>query len=187
MGGVWVFGYGSLVSPESFGATLGRELRPGIDFFDAEVARFGRRWNYGVMHITGTAVDRSGSPRDYTIVALGVVPSEHEHVNGVVGWAAEHELTELDHRERHYERVDVTEHVTVDAAGSFDGRVALYLPRPEAVAHYARARDRGTAAIDEGYWHLVDRAFRARGAAAHATYLATTPPPDVPILPLQRR
>ena len=29
MSGLWVFGYGSLVSPESFGRTLGRELVPG--------------------------------------------------------------------------------------------------------------------------------------------------------------
>jgi hypothetical protein len=187
MGGVWVFGYGSLVSPESFGATLRRELRPGVDFFDAEVGRFGRRWNYGVVHVTGTGDDPSGGTRDYTIVALGLVRSERERVNGVVGWVEDHELIELDHRERHYDRIDVSEDVSVDAGASFDGRVVLYLPRREAIAHYEQARDRGSAAIDQHYWDLVDRAFAARGASAHAAYLATTPPPDVPILPLDRR
>jgi len=188
MAGVWVFGYGSLVSPESFGATVRRELRPGVDFFDAEARGFGRRWNYGVMHVTGTGTDPVGSTRDYTIVALGLVRSQRDRVNGVVGWVEHDELIELDHRERHYDRVDVTDDVVVDvAAGSLDGRVALYLPRPEAVAHYERARDLGTAAIDRRYWDLVDGAFAARGDEAHAKYRSTTPWPDVPILPLRRR
>jgi hypothetical protein len=186
MAGVWVFGYGSLVSPESFGATLGRELRPGVDFFDAEVGGFGRRWNYGVLHVTGTAVEPAGGTRDYTIVALGVVRSSRECVNGVVAWVEHDELIELDHRERHYDRVEADD-VTVDGAGSFDGRVALYLPRREAVTRYEQARGRGTAAVDQRYWDLVDRAFAARGPEPHSRYHTTTPAPDVPILPLERK
>ena len=57
MAGRWVFGYGSLVSPTSFGATLGRELRPGRDLFEAELVDYGRRWNYGVMHTEGTTTE----------------------------------------------------------------------------------------------------------------------------------
>lgn len=184
---MWVFGYGSLVSPESFGATLGRVLRPGVDFFDAEVRGFGRRWNYGVLHATGTASDASGRELEYTIVALGVVPGGGERVNGVVGWVEGDELVELDHRERHYDRVDVTGAVTVDGGVGIDGRIGVYVPRREAIARYERARDHGTAAVDQRYWDLVERAFAARSHEAHATYLATTPPPDVPILPLDRK
>ena len=47
---MWIFGYGSLVDPSSFGATIGRAFRRGVDFFEAELVGFGRRWNYGVMH-----------------------------------------------------------------------------------------------------------------------------------------
>ena len=74
-GGVWVFGYGSLVSPTSFGRTLGRTLTPGVDHLAAELAGFGRRWNYGVMHSTGWWVDDAGERYERSIVALGVVPA----------------------------------------------------------------------------------------------------------------
>ncbi|MFP5488121.1 MAG: gamma-glutamylcyclotransferase family protein, partial [Acidimicrobiia bacterium] len=110
-----MFGYGSLVSPASFGATLGRELHPGVDFFEAEVDGFGRRWNYGVLHVEGTSVTEDGSTRVWTIVALGVVPAAGERVNGVVAWVEPHELVALDHRERHYDRVDVTDVASVPA------------------------------------------------------------------------
>ena len=77
MSGCWVFGYGSLVSPASFGATLGRVLRPGVDFFEAELSGFGRRWNYGALHTKGASAEPDGTTRDWTIVALGLVAAAH--------------------------------------------------------------------------------------------------------------
>ena len=50
----WVFGYGSLVDPESLGRTLGRQVTPDVDFLAAELTGWGRRWNYGVGHVAGT-------------------------------------------------------------------------------------------------------------------------------------
>src|SRR5690349_8504669 len=121
MSGVWVFGYGSLVSPESFGRTLGRPLRMGVDVHPAELAGYGRRWNYGVLHVTARTDSERSLPR--TIVALGIVESESESVNGVIGWVEHGELVELDRRERHYDRVDVTDQVTVEGrpAAAFSG------------------------------------------------------------------
>ena len=73
--GVWVFGYGSLVDPSSFSATIGRELQPGVDFFEAEVAGLGRRWNYGVMHASASGPGPSGATIDYTLdFWAGVIP-----------------------------------------------------------------------------------------------------------------
>jgi len=86
--GLWVFGYGSLVDPSSFSATIGREMQPGVDFFEAEVAGLGRRWNYGVLHTSASGPGPSGAMIDYTLVALGVVSAAEETVNGVVGWVA---------------------------------------------------------------------------------------------------
>lgn len=187
MSGVWVFGYGSLASPQSFGRTLGRDLRPGIDFLEAELAGFGRRWNYGVMHSTGVWHDEHGQQHDRTIVALGIVESAGERVNGVVGWVEFDELTELDRRERHYHRVDVASTVTVHSDVPIDGSIMVYVPRTESIDHYVRARDGGTAAVDHDYWTRVDAAFAALGADRRATYHASTPAPDIPILPLGRR
>ena len=183
MSHVWVFGYGSLVDPSSFGDTIGRALQPGIDFHAAEVSGFGRRWNYGVMHGTAMGVGRDGNAIEYTRVALGVVRSAAESVNGVVGRVALDELARLDHRERHYHRVDVTEVASLGEERA-EGAIVIYVPRPEAIERYKRARDSGTAAIEQRYWDLVDRAFAAFGEEARARYHATTPAPDVPVLPL---
>lgn len=179
-----MFGYGSLVSPESFGSTLGRSLRWGEDLHEADVVAYGRRWNYGVMHTTGLAPGDDGSERRWTLVALGVIPAPEESVNGVVGWVTEDELVGLDHRERHYDRVDVTGLTTVH--GHIDGPVVTYVPRPEAIEHYERERDAGRAAIEQRYWDLVDGAFAALGPDRHQRYHATTPDPDVPVLSVRR-
>lgn len=188
MTGCWVFGYGSLVSPASFGATLGRELRLGRDVLEAEVDGYGRRWNYGVMHTEGTSVDDDGAIRTWTIVALGVVPAEGERVNGVVTWVDDAELARLDRRERHYDRVDVTSRVVVDGASErLASPVVTYVPRAEAQRHFELAREAGRAAIERRYWDLVDGAFAALGPDRHARYHATTPGPGVPVIELGRR
>src|SRR5918993_3532304 len=80
---MWVFGYGSLVDPASLGATLGRAVTPGVDFVEADLAGWGRRWNYGVGHVTGAWRRADGRlVEDGVLVALGRVPSAAEEVNG---------------------------------------------------------------------------------------------------------
>ena len=186
MSACWVFGYGSLVDPSSFGATIGRELQPGIDFFEAELVGFGRRWNYGVLHASATGPGPGGTTIDYTLVALGVVRAEDESVNGVVGGVEADELALLDRRERHYDRVDVTDRTTVHRAGEVCGPVFVYVPRREAIEQYERARDAGHAAIEQRYWDLIDHAFAAFSPEARARYHSTTPAPDVPVMVLVR-
>jgi cation transport regulator ChaC len=187
MSGLWVFGYGSLVSPASFGRTLGRALRPGIDLFEAELTGFGRRWNYGVMHSVGVWTDDDGAEHERTIVALGVVESAVESVNGVIGYVELDELTDLDRRERHYDRIDVVASTAVQTDHRIDGSIMVYVPKRESIEHYERARDTNTAAVDRDYWSRVDAAFAALGPDGHARYHANTPTPDVPIVPLGRR
>jgi len=186
MSGVWVFGYGSLVSPVSFGFTLGRDLTPGADFFEADVVDYGRRWNYGVAHAVGRSEQADGSIREWTMVALGVVASTGETVNGVIGWVEADELEALDRRERHYDRVDVTELTTVRTELDLTAPIVTYVPRPRAMDHYTAARDRGEAAVSKRYWDLVDAAFADLGADRRERYLASTPPPDVPIVEMVR-
>lgn len=178
--GRWIFGYGSLASPVSFGLTLGRPFTPGRDFHYGELGGFGRRWNYGVGHRTGWV-----GGREVTIVALGLVASDGERANGVVGWVDDHELVRLDARERDYDRVDVTGRVDVEG-GEVTGRIETYVPRPDAVARYEAARAAGAAAIEQRYWDLVSGAFAAFGAEPRQRYLATTPAPDVPVLEIER-
>ena len=188
MAGRWVFGYGSLVSPVSFGHTLGRELTPGDDFFEAELNGYGRRWNYGTDH-RFTAVGPDGVERsDWMFIALGLIEAAGETANGVVGWVDDTELAALDLRERRYDRVDVTELTTlapgVAAASSRmgDAPIVTYVPRTESIDSYTAARDAGIAAITARYWDLVDMAFSDLGPDRRERYHATTPDPCVPVL-----
>jgi cation transport regulator ChaC len=181
----WVFGYGSLVSPVSFGHTLGRELTPGVDFFEAEVVGYGRRWNYGTTSEFTAIDDRAAEPKRWTFVALGVVRSADETTNGVIGWVDDSELDALDARERYYDRVDVTTAtiLNADVCTAVDGAaIVTYVPQPEPIRWYESATSRGVAAITKRYWDLVDGAFADLGADRRERYHATTPAPDIPIV-----
>jgi hypothetical protein len=138
------------------------------------------------MHSVGFWTDDDGTQHERTIVALGVVESPQETVNGVVGYVELDELTDLDRRERHYDRVDVADRTTVHTDARLDGSIMVYVPKRAPIEHYERARDAGTAAIEQRYWDLVDAAFRALGDEQHARYVTSTPRPDIPVLPLTR-
>ena len=73
---------------------------------------------------------RTAPTIDYTLVALGVVRAAEETVNGVVGWVEADELALLDRRERHYDRVDVTDRHNGARCGDVSGSVAVYVPAP---------------------------------------------------------
>ena len=180
----WVFGYGSLVSPKSLARTIRRVAVPGENFHEAVLAGYGRRWNYGVMHITATWTSESGETiDDGTIVALGVIPADDESVLGVVAQLSEEELAALDHRERNYTRVDVTEQVASEA--SIGGRVFTYVPRNASIETYQAARDAGRAGIRRTYWDLVQAAYGELGADQLERYRSETPDPDVPLVDIE--
>jgi len=186
MSGVWVFGYGSLVSPDSFGQTLGRRPEMGVDFFEAEISGYERRWNYGSMRFIGRALDQDGTIREWVIVALGVTKAADQTVNGAIGWVSNDELVDLDLRESNYDRIDVTELATVTGGVEIADRIVTYVPRREALERFERARDRGEAAVERRYFDLVDRAFGDLGADRRQRFHATTRPPEIPILALHR-
>lgn len=177
----WVFGYGSLVSPASMARTIKRVAEPGVDFHEAELSGYGRRWNYGVGHIEASwELDDGSLVDDGVIVALGLVEAPGETVNGVIASLTADELADLDHRERDYDRIDATDIVTT-AADTTDP-IYVYVPRRSAIERYETARDAGTAGVRRTYWDLVDAAFAEFGPDKQAQYRATTPPPDVPLV-----
>jgi cation transport regulator ChaC len=182
-GATWVFGYGSLVDPQSLGNTLRRSVTIGVDFVEAELQGWGRRWNYGVGHVVGAWRTTDGrSVDDGVIVALGLVASESERTNGIVARVTPDELAFLDHRERDYDRVDVTERVVASVPLVGRDRVVTYVPRPSAIARYEAGRDAGRAGIRSTYWGMVDSAFAVLGPDRVNQYRSSTPDPDVPVV-----
>lgn len=180
----WIFAYGSLVSPESLASTIGRTITPGSGMHVVELAGYGRRWNYGSKVLRGDWANEDGTQTvGGLVVSLGVVESPNESINGVIFSVDDTELADLDWRERAYDRVDVTDRITLlgdSADRRIDDRIAIYFPRPSSVERYERHRDAGTAAIRRSYWDLVDDAFGALGDD-HRAWYRRTPPPDIPI------
>lgn len=177
----WVFGYGSLVSPASMARTIKRVAEPGVDFFEAELAGYGRRWNYGVEHIVATwTLDDGTAIDDGVIVALGIIESANDAVNGVIASLTDAEMAYLDRRERNYDRVDVTSVITTAAETS--DPIYVYVPRVSAIERYESAREQGIAGVRRTYWDTVESAFGEFGDEQRDRYRSTTPDPDVPIV-----
>ena len=184
MNGTWVFGYGSLVSPSSLAATIGRPIEPN-DLVVTHLMGYGRRWNYGSMHLRGDWHHDGVTVRQGLVVSLGLVVADTEVCNGVAARVSDDELAKLDWRERDYERTDITDHVIaeteIDEIDPFHGdRVVTYVPRQSAVERYEQARDERRAAIRRTYWNLVIEAFAELGGD-HPERYAATPAPDVPV------
>ena len=178
---IWVFGYGSLVSPDSLGATLGRAVDvTGNGWSEAELDGYVRAWNYGIGHWVGHDADGAS----WALVALGLVADPSGSTNGIVVRVEPDELLRLDDRERDYDRVEVTEALT--STRTLDGPAVTYVPRRSAVERYELARATGRAAVERRYVDLVDGAFAALGPDRVERYRGTTPAPDVPVLDLVR-
>jgi gamma-glutamyl AIG2-like cyclotransferase len=167
---IGVFGYGSLVLPESAAMTLGRqvgELRP------ARLQGWRRRFSQRRDNLTCEKTFESrGGRRPEWILGLNVEVGQDEAgpVNGVVIELTEDELDRLDIREIRYDRVDVS--------GSVDGvnlpdRIVTYTAK---AFHFA-PEPPTDAVILRTYAEAVEKGFEALGPGELDHYLATTPYP----------
>jgi cation transport regulator ChaC len=165
-----LFGYGSLVLPESASMTLGRqvgELRP------ARLRDWRRRFSQRRDNLTcEKTFECAGGWRPEWILGLNVEEGEDEAgpVNGVVIELSERELDRLDIREVRYDRVEVT--------GSVEGedlpeRIVTYRAKE---FHFAPEPPED-AVILRTYADAVENGFAGLGAGELDHYLATTPYP----------
>ncbi|MFG3557459.1 gamma-glutamylcyclotransferase family protein [Micromonospora sp. NPDC047557] len=178
-GEIYVFGYGSLVSPQSVESTLGHEVDQAR-FNYAILAGWRRSWN--VASDKGSHPERTfrladGSEYTGVTVVLGIEESRSSAgCNGSVFPVSRQDLSLLDVRERNYERREVTRWVTW--AGKPDQcTVYTYVPTAEAMEKLAAAQaSRRQINVRAGYVNLVHRAF-AQINQLESYHLTTERPP----------
>jgi hypothetical protein len=172
---VALFGYGSLVSPESAAVTLGRPVPAPVP---AQLTGWRRRWSQCrdnlVVEKTFARRDDGTTPRH--ILGLNIEPSEDTApLNGALLEVTEEELYRLDGRELRYDRVEVTDHV--DPRRGFERVFAYAAKRPNHVAEPPPG-----AVVLAAYVRRVEAAFAELGPDQARLYHETTEPPGAEVI-----
>jgi cation transport regulator ChaC len=172
MSSLGLFGYGSLVLPESASMTLGREvgaMRP------AQLRGWRRRFSQGRDNLTcEKTFECAGGWRPEWILGLNVERGQDGAgpVNGVVIELTEAELDRLDIREIRYDRVDVTDLVEGDG---LPDRIVTYTAKD----FHFKPEPPKDAVILATYAEAVERGFESLGTGQLDQYLETTGPDPV--------
>jgi cation transport regulator ChaC len=170
-----LFGYGSLVLPESASMTLGREvgaMRP------AGLRGWKRRFSQGRDNLTcEKTFECADGRRPEWILGLNVERGEDGAgpVNGVVIELTEAELDRLDIREIRYDRVDVTELVDGE---DLPERVVTYTAKE----FHFKPEPPEDAVILATYAEAVERGFEGLGPGELDHYRRTTGPHPVELV-----
>lgn len=174
-GGVWVFGYGSLVQRESAEATLGHALP--VAPVKATLVGWRRAWTVGSSRESHPERDLrwpDGTRFDGVSVALGVERADST-VNGAIFPVEDADLEHLDLRERNYHRVEVTD--AVHSREASPGQVVTYIPRREALDRVAAAQASARPiVVRHGYVLPTLAAFAALGPSELGEFLRSTVP-----------
>jgi len=170
----YVFAYGSLAA----------------DLPGSHPARLrGRRRGWGVAMDNRVDVPgykhyrlRSDGSRPAVFVAfLDLFDDPAARTHGLCVPVDEAQLPVIDHRERNYERVDVTADVT-----PAHGTVWAYVGGATGRGRFERARAGGAAVVSRDYLERTRAAFAALGPAALADFEASAAPGDLPVWDLDR-
>ena len=165
-----VFGYASLVDPQSAAQTLGRPVDGAIP---ARLQGWARGWTLGREQAKAekTFARPDGRVPRFCL-GLNLDPSDDAPApNGVLIGLTEAELDRLDIREIRYRRVDVTETIDVPGGHGFD-RVITYVAKPE--HHHPTPPD--DAIVIATYPATIEAAFDRLGPGQLDLFRSTTAP-----------
>jgi hypothetical protein len=170
-----LFAYGSLVSPKSAAATLGREVEASPPL---RLPGWRRRWSTFRDNLasekTFARAEDDSLPR--WCLGLNIEPApEQPGPNGVLLYVTARELERLDLREMRYDRVDVSADLDGVPTGT---TVFAYTAKPR--QHAPEPPD--GAVVIASYVAAVERAFAALGDGELELYRETTERPPVPVV-----
>lgn len=151
-----LFGYGSLMDPESASKTVRRPVTLGKNARPATLANFERNWDYWQ-----NLVDEQGG--HVPLRFLGVTERIGYSCNGVAIRVSDAELARFDMRERYYRRSEVVVEVDGAPRPAFVYMIDPGMPTPPADAR-----------ISSRYEKLVERAAEALGPGFAEVYRQTT-------------
>lgn len=156
----YIFGYGSLINPQSIAKTLQEHLEDSS--VEPTVLRdYERSWS-----IEDQVFIEGDTRREITMVFLNIKASKGAKCNGVVFPVNEKQLLDFDKRERRYNRVDVGHLVNPRK----DIPVYTYVGKEP----YITPPD--TAFVADIYEKIVEDGLALRGESFRSEYLATTVP-----------
>ena len=184
----WIFGYGSLVHLPRLARFLERPALPPRDVVFCRLEGFRRTWGVAMdnrLDIPGYKHYREpmGGTRPAVYVTfLDLRRRAGSAVNGVAFRVEDHELERIRRREGNYELSEVTDSLS----RPLDGPVLTSLGLPAARDRYRTGRAQGRAVVRLSYHQTVLDGFRRLGPNALAEYRASTDPPEVPLIPLER-
>lgn len=175
---LYVFGYGSLVSPKSFSSSLLRNSWDGDDFPLATLRGYRRIWNVAMDNsktISGyKRYSDVNDPQSFPacfVSFINIEESDADEITGVIAEVSENEMALLKKRERNYFLKEVTESIL---HAPVDGRVYTFIGSEEAKVRFDRGLKSNTSVISADYESFIEDAFRTRGAAAYRNYVDTT-------------
>jgi cation transport regulator ChaC len=164
-----LFGYGSLVIPESISMTLGR---PVGAMHVARMHNWRRRFSQRRDNLTcEKTFECSGGRQPEWVLGLNVEEGEDDAgpINGVVIELTEAEFDRLDVREIRYDHTDVSDSVE---GNQLPDRIVTYTAKP---FHSAPEPPRDSVILAT-YADAVEEGFDALGPGELEHYLATTGP-----------
>ena len=170
-----LFTYGSLVGPQSFAETLGREP---ADPLPARLRGWRRRWSLLRDNLAAEKTFARADSGELPRWILGLNIERDDSVgnglepNGALIEVSEGELERLDVRELRYDRIEVGDDFE---DGECFERVFAYTARH---GHFSPMPPPGAVAMAP-YLRAIESAFRSLGDGQWELFLKTTGPPPV--------
>jgi hypothetical protein len=119
-------------------------------------------------------LDENGARPEVFVAFLDAQPDSAGSVNGCCIPVTAEDLQRLDHRERNYDRIEVT-----DAIADCPGRTWMYAGSPSGRRRLSAGTEAGRAVISREYLDRVEAGFRAIGSDEHAIGLDGLPVRDL--------
>ena len=153
--GTVIFAYGSLLSPKSLGETLARPVKAD-EYIAATLAHYRLAWGVPVRNTNLVESDSLRVDEELRWLALVLESARGGSVTGGLIAVTDTELARLQEREARYELRTVTSDIR-EANGLGERSVFAFIPAEQLTEIV------GSAAVREGYLHLVAKARKDMG------------------------